>query len=201
MAGANLLERLLAGELSAVCCEPDGRLSIDAPTPSAIIAGSFNPLHAGHVCLFQVACQLCSAPAGFEISVANVDKPFLELDEIRQRLHQFAWRYPVWITRAATFAEKTQIFPGATFVIGADTAERLLALRYYANDLSCMRTAFAQMRKNQSRFLVAGRMFRENRFLSLSDLAVPSEIADLFAEIPRELCDCPTSSTLLRSRG
>ena len=62
----------------------------------------------------------------FELSVTNVDKPALPSAEICRRLRQFTWRTEVWVTRAPTFAEKASVFPGAIFVVGADTAERIL---------------------------------------------------------------------------
>ena len=46
--------------------------------------------------------------------MANVDKPRLEEPEIHQRTAQFAWQARVVLTRAATFREKAELFPGCT---------------------------------------------------------------------------------------
>ena len=73
-------------------------------------------------------------PLAFEISVTNVDKPPLPGRTIRHRLAQFAWKSPVELTRAPTFVEKSRLFPKTTFVIGADTAERLVAPKYYGDE-------------------------------------------------------------------
>jgi hypothetical protein len=70
----------------------------------------------------------------FEISVTNVDKPPLAGETVRHRLAQFAWKSPVELTRAPTFVEKSRLFPGTTFVVGADTAERLFGAQYYGGD-------------------------------------------------------------------
>ena len=67
----------------------------------------------------------------FELSVANVDKPALAPEEVRRRLAQFAWRAAVWLTRAPTYTEKAELFPGCVFVVGADTAARIVQPRFY----------------------------------------------------------------------
>ena len=48
-----------------------------------------------------------------------------------RRVAQFAEVGPVWLTRAATFAEKAALFPGAAFVLGWDTAVRVIDPKYY----------------------------------------------------------------------
>src|SRR5262249_18725414 len=51
------LVALVRGEVDAVCREPDGRWRTDAPRPTALLSGSFNPLHAGHVGLAHAAAR------------------------------------------------------------------------------------------------------------------------------------------------
>src|SRR5207253_10796815 len=112
----------------------EARRASSAPAPSWVLAGAFTPLRAGHLRLARVAEDIRQQPVAFEISVINVDKPPLTAGEVRNRLAQFAWKARVELTRAPTFLEKSRLFPGATFVIGADTAERLVARRYYGDD-------------------------------------------------------------------
>src|SRR5579862_3090084 len=99
----------------------------NAAKPSVVLPGAFNPLHEAHLTLADIAMRLESKPVAFELSVANVDKLELSDEEVRRRLLQFAGKAPVWLTHAALFTDKAQLFPGATFAIGADTAARLLA--------------------------------------------------------------------------
>src|SRR5436305_1581127 len=110
--------------------EPRYDVSWDLSAPMALLPGAFNPLHAGHVALAALAERLEGKPAAFELSAVNVDKAELHADEVRRRARQFAGRFPAWLTRAALFTEKAALFPGATFVVGADTATRLLDPRY-----------------------------------------------------------------------
>jgi hypothetical protein len=199
MPDVDYLAALLAGEIRVVCGDPDGRLRTDAPLPAILLPGSFNPLHAAHVRLLQLATEYVPGNAAFELSVANVDKPTLVAAEIRGRLHQFGWRHTVCITRAPTFVEKADLFPAVTFVIGADTATRLINPKYYKQGESEMLIAFDRIRARGCHFLVACRRADDQRHVSLGDIAVPQSFRDLFREIPRETFDDPLSSTALRS--
>jgi hypothetical protein len=137
----------------------------------------------------------------FEISVTNVDKPPLVDEVVRQRLAQFAGKSPVELTRAPTFLEKARLFPGAAFVIGADTAERLFAPRYYGDDVLRMQAALDEIASAGVRFLVAVRIDATGRLRALKDLAVPPRYANLFIEIPEQHFRLDTSSSELRARG
>jgi hypothetical protein len=193
--------QLLAGELDRVTAQPDGQITLSAQRPSVLFPGSFNPLHAGHVTLARVAEELKQRPLAFEISVTNVDKPPLAGDAVRQRLTQFAWKAPVELTRAPTFVEKSRLFPGATFVIGADTAERLVAPKYYGDDEARMHGGLEEIGSAGGSFLVAVRIDAAARVRALSDIAVPPRYADLFSEIPEHRFRHDTSSSEIRARG
>ena len=137
----------------------------------------------------------------FEISVTNVDKPPLLGETVRSRLAQFAWKSPVELTRAPTFVEKSRLFPGATFVVGADTAERLFAPQYYGDDEGRMYDALEEIANSGSGFLVAVRIDAAGHVRALNDIAVPRRYADLFTEIPERLFRLDTSSSEIRARG
>src|SRR5208283_5530841 len=124
-------------------------------------------------------------PLAFEISVTNVDKPPLAGKTVRHRLSQFAWKSPVELTRAPTFLEKSRLFPRTTFVIGADTAERLVAPKYYGDDEIQMHLALEEIGNFGASFLVAVRIDATARVRSLNDIPVPRRYADLFSEIPK----------------
>ncbi|HEV2098419.1 MAG TPA: hypothetical protein VGR45_05780, partial [Stellaceae bacterium] len=178
------IDRLVAGEHDRVTVQPDGQMILSAPYPVVLFPGSFNPKHEGHVSLARVAEELRQQPLAFEISVTNVDKPPLAGETIRHRLSQFAWKSPVELTRAPTFLEKSRLFPSATFVIGADTAERLVAPRYYGDDEQRMHLALEEIANAGGSFLVAVRVDTGGRVRTLGDIPVPQRYADLFTEIP-----------------
>jgi hypothetical protein len=201
VAATNTIDRLLAGELDRVTAQPDGQVMLSAPPPLLVMPGSFNPLHAGHMTLARVAEELKQLPLAFEISVINVDKPPLAGDAVRQRVAQFAWKSPVELTRAPTFVEKSRLFPGTTFVIGADTAERLVAPKYYGDDEVRMYAALEEIADSGASFLVAVRTDSAARVRTLSDIPVPRRYADLFSEIPEHRFRLDISSSEIRARG
>jgi hypothetical protein len=219
---AGLLARFLSGESAALCVEPDGRLCpsrcrepsgtesspprLGGPTASrcrepsgtTILPGSFNPLHEGHCGMADVAARLVGRRVAFELSVANVEKPPLAEAEVRRRMAHFAWRAPLWLTHAPTFLEKSRLFPGAVFVVGIDTAVRIVDPRFYGGSVERMRTALQEIRAHGARFLVAGRLVGE-RFTELAQAEIPEEFRDLFMAIPCEMFRTDISSTQLRA--
>ncbi len=200
VAAVDTIDQLLAGELDRVTVQPDGQMMLSAPQPFVLFPGSFNPMHEGHVLLARVAEELRQQPLAFEISVTNVDKPPLPGETVRRRLAQFAWKSPVELTRAPTFVEKSRLFPGTTFVVGADTAERLFGVKYYGDDEVRMHMALEEIANSGGRFLVAVRIDAAGRVRALNDIPVPRRYADLFTEIPEHRFRVDTSSSEIRAR-
>jgi len=200
VAAVDTIDRLVAGELDRVTLQPDGQILLSAPQPFVLFPGSFNPMHEGHVLLARVAEELRQQPLAFEISVTNVDKPPLAGETVRRRLAQFAWKSPVELTRAPTFIEKSRLFPGTTFVVGADTAERLFGPQYYGDDEGRMYDALEEIANSGGSFLVAVRIDAAGRVRALSDIPVPRRYADLFTEIPAHRFRFDISSSEIRAR-
>ncbi len=201
IAAADTIAQLLTGELDRVTVQPDGRMMLSALQPVVLFPGSFNPVHEGHVLLARAAEELRQQPLAFEISVTNVDKPPLAGETVRHRLAQFAWKAPVELTRAPTFVEKSRLFPGTTFVVGADTAERLFGPKYYGDDEARMHEALEEIANSGSTFLVAVRIDAAGHVRALNDIPVPQRYADLFTEIPEHRFRLDTSSSEIRARG
>src|ERR1700720_2464628 len=201
VAAGDAIDRLVAGELDRVTVQPDGQMVLSAPQPFVLFPGSFNPMHEGHVLLARVAEELRQQPLAYELSVTNVDKPPLPGATVRHRLAQFAWKSPVELTRAPTFVEKSRLFPGTTFVVGADTAERLFGAKYYGDDETRMHRALEEIANSGASFLVAVRIDAAGRVRALNDIPVPRRYAELFTEIPEHHFRLDTSSSEIRARG
>jgi hypothetical protein len=195
---AGLLADFLAGRLDRVCVEIDGRIRTDAEPPAALLPGSFNPLHEGHIELACTAARRLGRSTAFEMTVVNADKPPLADEVVRQRLAAFVGRAPLWLTRVPTFVEKARHFPNAVFVVGADTAARIVQPRFYGDSPERMADALAVLRRHGCRFLVAGRVDDTGRFVGLADLAMPEAHRDLFDGLSEAEFRLDRSSTGLR---
>jgi hypothetical protein len=136
----------------------------------------------------------------FELSLSNVDKPDLAQGVVEERLRQFVdllttegpsggpplppppaatgvsgRRWPVVLTRAPRFVEKAALFPGCAFVVGYDTAARLVDAKYYGDDEATMLLALGALVRAGTRFVVAGR-----RAGAAPSSAPPGVLADTF---------------------
>ena len=192
------VDLLLSGDADCVLVHPNGTMVVDEPWEGAVLPGSFRPYHQGHEKLAKAAEQILDRPVLFELSVLNVDKPPLDADDVKQRVAQFAGKAPLALTRAETFRKKAELFPSCPFVVGADTAERLVAERYYGNSRSGMLTALAEIWAAGCRFLVAGR-WEDGRFMTLEEVPIPEGFSPIFDQVPESQFREDVSSTALRS--
>lgn len=187
-AGKPAWQSLVLGDVQAeATAEHDGRL---------LFPGAFNPLHEGHRQMLTIAETLTGLIGAYELSVANVDKPFLDYREIEQRLAQFD--RPVWLTRLPTFIEKARQFPNATFVVGLDTLVRIAEPRYYGS--SSMRDeALQELEEYGASYVVFGRQL-DGRFQVLADIAddLPALLVARSTGVARDRFDNPTSSSGIR---
>jgi hypothetical protein len=169
------------------------------PSRRAIFSGAFHPLHEGHRRIVAVGEALLGEPVALEISIHNVDKPPLDFVEIGRRIDGLEGR-PVWLTSAATFVEKANLFPGATFLVGADTIARIADARYYGDNQRRMHLAIESIANSGCRFLVFGRASGE-RFLALADLGLPPALRAICEEVPSAKFREDVSSTEIREKS
>lgn len=190
-AGRPAWQALVLGEQLALATEEhDGRL---------LFPGAFNPLHEGHRQMLDIAEELTGLAGAYELSVANVDKPFLDYREIEQRLAQFD--RPVWLTRLPTFLEKARQFPGATFVVGLDTLIRIADPRYYGNE-ALRDEAIRELAGCGVSWIVFGREI-EGSFRVLADAAdeLPEDLLARCTGIGVGRFQNPLSSSGIRRRS
>jgi len=201
--GSSPMLTLPDAETQVVLCQhgttgvPPGTLS-----RAAILPGAFNPVHDGHRQLREAAACFLGQPVCFELSLENVDKPPLERCDVQRRLATMA-EIPVFLTRAPHFTQKARLFPRSWFVVGFDTAERLLDLRYYNNEVRRRHAALSQLLSGGIRFLVAGRLTGpgdRSTFSVRSQLQVPNGFEYLFTELPEERFRVDMWSSEIRNR-
>ena len=125
---------------------------------SIILSGSFNPLHEGHIELLKASSKEFKKNPLYEISIKNVDKSKINFNDLINRINQFKSLGKLVVTNSAKFEEKSNIFKKSIFVIGYDTALRLVDDKYYDDDF---RKSLKIIEKNNCSFLVSGRFINK----------------------------------------
>ena len=191
------IDALVNNHIKSIALKGSEPIGLDHRFNGGILSGSFNPIHKGHVALAQLASKILKTPTAFEISVTNVDKDPLDAKEVGTRLSQFDKNEIVFLTSAPLFSEKSDIFNNSTFIIGNDTAIRLIDPKYYNDSIELMYGSLQTIYSNGCDFLVAGRL-QDSRFRTISDVTIPEKFISMFTEIPEEQFRMDLSSTELR---
>ena len=172
-------------------------------TDVAIFPGAFNPLHLGHCKLKEAAEKRLGLEVVFEISVANVEKTLLTHKELNNRLVQLRGSR-VAVTNAPEFQQKSRLFRQCQFVVGFDTAIRILDKRFYNNDHSAKLEALRLLQNNGHKFVVGGRRVQQNSqqmFLGVENLDVPKQYRCMFVGLSETEFREDISSTQLRNNS
>jgi hypothetical protein len=130
-----------------------------------LMPGAWNPMHTRHKEIAQKVHELHGESVDFELCIRNVDKPPISYydmktreDQVWEQIQGAAWAGNLHFTTTPTFAEKAQLFPGCTFIVGMDTFIRIGDLKYYGNDEKKRFDAIDSIRKANCRFLVFNRI-------------------------------------------
>ncbi len=189
------------GEIAHVTLSPSGQLSDNAPPEGILFPGSFHPLHTGHREMASLMSASGRGPVIHEISIQRVDKDPLSLSEIHRRVAQFAspgspgeW---VVLTTTPTFLEKARLFPRRAFLVGCDTAERVLDPSYHGGSLARRNQALEEILSLGGSFIVMGRTDGE-RFQTVHDLDLPLQYSGMFIGVGREIFQNDISSSEIR---
>lgn len=200
MTARELPRELLSGARGLVWALPGGGFAAEvAERPAGLLCGAFDPLHEGHRRLRRAAEETLGTGVGYEISVHNVEKPSLLETQLQTRCRQFD-EHLLALTAASTFVAKAALLPQTTFVVGVDTALRVVDERFYGGTPGAMHEALAEIEDFGCRFLVAGRVIGD-MFTTLVDVKIPEHFSGLFTGIPATDFRADVSSTALRDRN
>ena len=161
---------------------------------SVILSGSFNPLHKGHKELLIASEKEYKIKPLFEISISNVDKNKINFIDLTKRIEQFKSQGKIIITNSPTFNDKSSIFKKSIFVVGYDTALRLIKKKYYDNSIQ---DAYQEIKKNECSFLVSGR-YIDKKYYDPKEINF-GEFKDFFSILPENKFRLDISSTILRN--
>ena len=170
------IESVVAGQARYVAITGRGT-SVEcssAAIPGILLfTGSFNPLHDGHRQLAAACALLVEKPLYCGLSLRNVAKKFMEPSEAARRAAALCEEYNVLVYDAPLFVDKSKMFPQSTFLVGMDTALRLVDPVYYGGSVEEMYAALRKIHMdNGCDFAVAGRVVEDRGFFGLDRLPV-----------------------------
>ncbi len=170
---------------------PEGAL------PRGLFPGAFHPMHHGHRRMMAIARERLGDAVALEMSVRNVDKALMDYARMEEVLTQLEEKESLWLTNAARFDEKSQLFPGATFIIGMDTLLRIASPKYYGGSEEAAQAVFERFADRGTRFLVFARRI-EGEIRSFPEEGIPEALASLCEGIPASSFCEDISSTEIR---
>ena len=162
-----------------------------------IFPGSFAPLHYGHDAIADWVQTATGKSVIFELAAVNADKSTIALTDLAERAAQFRGRWPVIITTGAPlFVDKARHYPGCDFIVGVDTAARLLDAKYYRGEDEYTEV-FHLFTALNTRFYVCDRL-QDGELSTVDQLEIPAGARGMFLRVPRRV---DVSSTALRAAG
>ena len=167
----------------------------------AVMPGSFNPMHEGHVKMQQDASKRLGCKVYFELCINNADKGYIDYIDINNRMAQMDPTYnvitDVIYTNVPLFIDKARAFNGClTFVVGIDTLKRIADPIYYGS-YEARDEMLTRLYEMGCEFLVYGRMI-DGKFRSIRDMRLPVKLENMCREVTEEGFRVDISSTDIR---
>ena len=171
-------------------------------TSKYIFPGAWNPIHTRHEEIMAKVHELTGKAVDLELCIRNVDKPPLNFYDLSAREVQLEaalagkpYAGNLHLTTTATFAEKAEVFPDTTFIVGADTFLRIADLKYYGNDDKKRYEAIDGLRAAGCKFILFHRVINGKATTVEDIMTVPYYLTNLVERIitheelpPNDVC-------------
>lgn len=200
------MQKRLGKGLDSMIFLPDGRvlhgLKLDG---YALLSGSFNPVHEGHVKFAEQAAKAVSIDPSrviYEISLKNVDKGVKDVKEIVETRVKALQKLGLtcMLTTKGMFAEKNELVTNGFFLLGADTLVRLVDKKYYDGSREKMAIALDKFCQANNRVVVAPRVdSKTGKLVRMADVDLPEALQGRVEELSDFRIDL--SSTELRKNA
>lgn len=149
--------------------------------------GSFNPIHDGHRDIAWKTGNLVGIQCCYMVTADSIHKKALIVPEMLDRVAIARLeRYGIYQTADILFTQNDPLFidkarnyPGCEFIIGYDTAARMLEPKWGPEIVPMLH----EFRKYKTKFYVCGRIIN-GELKTIKDLNYPSYFSDLFIEVP-----------------
>lgn len=136
-----------------------GDIASLSPEKHIIYSGSFRRFHAGHDLAARNAFLQTNKQVVLEITAGNIGREPSTMAELLERSIQMRGRWPVILRKdCSKFSDKAKAYPGFEFIVGFDTAIRIVNPEFYNNNWEAMVEELDQLSKTGARFHVLGRV-------------------------------------------
>jgi hypothetical protein len=198
----DIIKEVFAGLCDYAISVP-GIMPPESPQFEVVYPGAFNPMHDKHLEIMRVAAEWTGKPVYLELTMKSAHKPALDYMSWNERYLGIRQQLGapvdskvfggILTTRAATFVEKSFLYPNCTFVIGYDNVLKLCDPKFYP--WSSVDEAAAILQANGAHFLA---FHRQN--IDIDFATLPESMRQLITVIPSSMFeDDGTSSTQLRT--
>lgn len=149
--------------------------------------GTFNPLHDGHRYMAKVAEDLSNVQVMYMLTADSPHKTPLTVPALLMRAvsvsQDHECREVIVTQNDPLFIDKARAYPGAGFLIGSDSMERLLDPRWYGGKTEAVIDMLSEFERLGTRFYVFGRDSGSG-MVRMSDIPVIGHFRSLFVQMP-----------------
>jgi nicotinamide mononucleotide (NMN) deamidase PncC len=140
-------------------------------TGIGLLPSSFRPPHEGHFEMRRQATARFKMPFHLELCIKNADKlplDYVDIKDVLDMIMKAPMEGVLIMTNLPTFVEKAAVFRDSIFIVGYDTAIRIMDPNFYGG-VAARDQAYHSMKDNNARFMVFGRVDGKGEFHNLDD--------------------------------